>query len=108
LGLQTGTKKRNQVNTPKWIKEKSNMMHSCLRGLIDTDGTVYTQSVDNRTIIQFKNYSEPLVEDFSYMRRELGISTSSSGEKVVQIANKDDVENFLTATQPIKSSEFGF
>jgi len=79
-------------------------MKACLRGLLDTDGTVFRQSIDDRLIIQFKNHSKPLLEDFEYMCSELEIKTSSGGNKVVQVARQSEVQKFLDRVNPIKST----
>lgn len=104
LGLETGDKKDNQVCTPSWIKSDEDLMKACLRGLLDRDGTVFRQSIDDRLIIQFKNHSKPLLEDFEYMCSELEIKTSSGGNKVVQVARQSEVQKFLDRVNPIKST----
>lgn len=59
-GLCPGNKVENQVGVPTWIKSDQEFQKHCLRGLIDTDETIYLQSADSRKIIQFKNYSPPI------------------------------------------------
>ena len=41
LGLKPGHKTKNQVSVPVWIKNDKNLMIACLRGLTDTDGSIY-------------------------------------------------------------------
>ncbi|MBY8986503.1 MAG: LAGLIDADG family homing endonuclease [Candidatus Lokiarchaeota archaeon] len=36
----------------------------CLKGLIDTDGTIYVQKKDKSFVIEFVNVSKPLVKNF--------------------------------------------
>lgn len=40
LGLRSGDKIANGVRVPDWIFRRSDLMKGCLRGLVDTDGTV--------------------------------------------------------------------
>ncbi len=40
-GIKKGSKIRNQVDVPNWIKNNKKYSIHCLRGLIDTDGGVY-------------------------------------------------------------------
>lgn len=39
-GLKAGNKVKNQIGVPEWIKENSKYRVACLRGLLDTDGTI--------------------------------------------------------------------
>jgi hypothetical protein len=40
-GLQRGNKVRNKADIPSWIKQTNKFQLSCLRGLMDTDGSCY-------------------------------------------------------------------
>ncbi len=42
LGLPIGNKIKQQFDIPQWIKEKKNFRIACVRGLFDTDGSVFT------------------------------------------------------------------
>lgn len=91
LGLAIGNKKENQVKVPKWIKEDNDFSRACLRGLIDTDGAIYQDQRENKsyTRVQFKNYSEPLLEDFRQMCEKLNIPPVKGGPHQVQISQHD-------------------
>lgn len=41
LGLIKGNKVRHQVGVPVWIKRSRKYLLACVRGLVDTDGSVY-------------------------------------------------------------------
>lgn len=43
-GLPRGNKIKNGIRIPNWILRKKSYQKFCLRGLIDTDGCVYTHS----------------------------------------------------------------
>jgi intein/homing endonuclease len=108
LGLQPGDKIMNQVNVPRWIKDDRKYMKKCLRGLVDTDGTIYRQTTDGRIIIQFKNFSEPLRLDFKHMCASLGYSPSGAGKYTVQIAGQRQVQKFIDEIAPIKATKISF
>ena len=44
-GLKSGNKVEQQVGVPEWIKQDKNYTIKCLRGLIDTDGTIYKRNM---------------------------------------------------------------
>lgn len=101
-GLKSGNKTDNQVGVPGWIKQEDKYMRRCLRGLIDTDGTIY-ERVPGDTVIQFKNASKPLLADFDEMCGALGIRCSKGGYRTVQVAANDEIDKFIRLIQPIKA-----
>jgi hypothetical protein len=40
LGLKIGNKIKNQVDIPDWIKQNKKFQAGCVRGLVDTDGSI--------------------------------------------------------------------
>ena|SRR3989344_4473557 len=67
-GLKRGHKVKQQVDVPDWVKENKDFSTACLRGLIDTDGCMYSHKHkvlghDYFNIgINFSNKSKPLLE----------------------------------------------
>lgn len=67
-GLKRGHKVRQQVDVPKWIKDNRKFSIACLRGLIDTDGCMYSHrhtvlGHDYFNIgINFSNKSTPILQ----------------------------------------------
>jgi len=51
IGLPIGTKK--EINVPEWIKSNKENEKAFLRGLMDTDGSVYFSNPKNNTAITF-------------------------------------------------------
>ncbi len=45
--IKKGSKVKNQVDVPDWIKKDINYSKSCLRGLVDTDGGIYYHQHSN-------------------------------------------------------------
>lgn len=67
LGLKMGNKVRQQVDVPYWIKNNNSYTCACLRGLIDTDGSVFSHRYRSKgkqysyKKLSFSNASLPLV-----------------------------------------------
>jgi len=103
--MPEGDKIENQVSVPNWIFEDEKYVKRCLKGLIDSDGSVYIQQQDGRkyTMINFKNKSKRLLKDFELMCKKLGINTSNSSNAKAIYA-QSSVEKFLEEVKPIKSA----
>ena len=130
-GLLTGDKVKNQISVPDWIKKDETwivnnqknwkleyrpLVIGCLRGLVDTDGSIYIDHFNKIIGIGFKNASLSLVHDFKGMCNSLKIRTgkitespyiSKSSNKTftayqLLIRAKSHVKNFLEIVQPKK------
>ncbi len=127
-GLMTGNKVKNKVRVPPWIKKEKGWIENNLeewkskhkplvirglKGLVDTDGSIYVTSY--KTInINFRNGSEPLVQDFKEMCDSLGIRTGKVSMNIstkngkqykgyqVHIYSKEHVKNFIDIIKPEK------
>ena len=105
LGLKIGDKKKNQVRVPKWIRNDREYSLKCLKGLIDSDGSVYLDNRDNRSYkrIAFKNTSQPLLDDFIKLCEYNDLRAYHGGKNQVQVSMKD-IEKFIDKVRPIKNS----
>lgn len=130
-GLLTGDKVKNQISVPNWIKKDElwiinnqknwelkyrSLVIGCLRGLVDTDGSIYVDHFNKIIGIGFKNASISLVHDFKEMCKSLKIRTgkitespyiSKSSNKIyiayqVLIRAKNHVKKFLELIRPKK------
>jgi intein/homing endonuclease len=65
FGLKRGNKIKNNVGIPYWIKDNKNFLKACIRGLIDTDGSVFKMSNKDSHLnrIGFKNSDKKLLND---------------------------------------------
>lgn len=67
LGLSIGSKVKHQVDLPQWIKQNKKFAASSLRGLMDTDGSIFSEchKINGKTYsyprLVFTNYSKPLI-----------------------------------------------
>lgn len=53
VGLKPGNKLRNNISIPKWIFKNKIYLSACIRGLFDTDGSVFPKSAV-RTLSQIE------------------------------------------------------
>ncbi len=70
-GMKLGDKVKQQVDVPDWIKSDPKLSRWCLRGLMDTDGGIFTNPyiINGKSYVypktNFTNASQPLL-DFVY------------------------------------------
>lgn len=96
LGLISGDKIKNKVTIPPWIKVDNNLLISCIRGLIDTDGTVFrTSKTSNRWVIGFKNNNRILLEDVRNGLIDLGFHPTKIITNAIFIARKNEIGLFI-------------
>ncbi len=86
LGLPKGNKLAKEVIIPSWVTCSSAYRRACLRGLFDTDGTVYIHSYKSKN----KNYS--------YVK--IGFSSASDvlRRQVAELLYKDGIKITLSGT----------
>lgn len=86
IGLKPGDKIESQVGIPEWIKRNNTYLKACLRGLIDTDGCIYTLKPHYPNLFQlsFKNYNKKLMKDTreAFLRLGYPISKISMGKQL--------------------------
>jgi len=76
-GLTPGNKIKNSQGIPKWIKSNNSFLKKCLRGLIDTDGSITRISKFNKNLrIDFTNHNKILLNDTRKAFLSLGFSPS--------------------------------
>lgn len=89
LGLKPGNKVRNQISVPKWIIGKRQYRIACLRGLMDTDGSLYMHRhiVENKGYIypriNFSSCSKPLLKFVFDTLNELNCKARNSYQNVL-------------------------
>lgn len=97
IGLKSGNKIKTQVTIPDWIKNDLNFLSACLRGLIDTDGSIYELLPNWPGLFQinFQNYNQTLLKDVrnSFLNLGYNISKISMGTKIY-LTRKDNLNKF--------------
>src|SRR3989344_2989388 len=78
IGLKSGDKIKNKVSIPSWIFENKEYLSACMRGLIDTDGSVYRMSKKDFKLlrIDFTNHNPKLLNDARLAFIKLGFHPS--------------------------------
>ena len=106
-GLIPGDKVQNQIKIPRWIFKKKEFKIYCLKGLFDTDGSIFIDKNHKIINLNFTSASKPLVQDFFKICNLLNIQPSPKiiKRKVdeskenprfhLQIIAKDQVKRFL-------------
>ncbi|MEK6899853.1 MAG: LAGLIDADG family homing endonuclease, partial [Nanoarchaeota archaeon] len=79
MGMQTGDKIDNQVTIPDWIINSQQYLKACIRGLVDTDGSVYELKPHWPGLWQicFTNRNDSLINDFRNALIKIGINCSN-------------------------------
>ena len=96
-GIKPGNKKINNQNIPLWIKQNDDYIRNCLRGLIDTDGSIHYISKNNKNLrICFTSYIPPLLNDVRDSLIILGFHPSKiiKGNQIF-ITRKEDIEKYF-------------
>lgn len=70
LGWKVGSKKSQLVSIPKWILDSEKYSRECLRGLLQTDGSLYKDR--NYSMVNFTTIIKPLSEDVMNILESLG------------------------------------
>lgn len=103
LGLKIGNKIKQKIDIPLWILKNKKLRIACIRGLIDTDGSIFdhTYKVNNKTYrykkLAFTSASKPLVTSvFSILKKDVEVSPRISRERDVWLDRVSDVEKYIS------------
>ncbi len=101
IGLVQGNKVKHQANLPSWIFEDPHRLRACLRGLMDTDGSVYRASHTvagtryEHACLCFRNYSKPLVEAVHHILADFGYHPSI-GRNRVYLYRQREIQRYFS------------
>ncbi len=98
MGLNAGDKIKNQITIPYWVWENESFLKACVRGLIDTDGSVFRMSNKDPKLIRlsFTNYNMKLLIDTRNAFIKLGFFPSKIiVNKQFFISRKSDISKYL-------------
>ncbi|MBU4204737.1 LAGLIDADG family homing endonuclease [Patescibacteria group bacterium] len=84
---ENGSKMAQKVSIPSWIKQKNEYKISCLKGLIETDGSIYSDR--NYKMMMFTTIINKLAKDFYGMIVSLGFNPH-----IYRIERKTNIYNF--------------
>jgi hypothetical protein len=102
LGLSRGKGEKAKA-IPQWILNNQKYQLACLRGLMDTDGCVFTHryKVNGKFYsykkLAFKNHSYPLIKSIYDFLKNIGFHHPriTKNRKEVRIESKDDVQKYF-------------
>jgi len=94
-GFPPGNKIKNKLRIPDWIKNNKRFVCACLRGLYDTDGSVYKLTNQNSHQICFTNYNQSLLADVRECLLSLGVNCSEISRRDIYITRKSELRKFL-------------
>lgn len=100
FGLKSGDKKENNVKIPKWIFRSKKYIRACIRGLIDTDGSLCPITGRDYPYIWFSSNIDGIREGFDMAMKKLGFKTSKWNIREnrtpdIYIGNKKDIEKYI-------------
>lgn len=101
LGLKVGNKVKQKADIPSWIKKNKDFSEACLRGLIDTDGSVFDHKYKSRNKIycykklQFTSLSEPLLFSVYEIFQQIGLKARFSRGKEVWLDSKESMKKYF-------------
>lgn len=102
LGLKIGNKVKQRIDIPKWILRKKEYKIACLRGLVDTDGTliIHRYKSKNRFYVYkklgFTSRSFPLLKSVNGILTELKIKNRIAKDQYdIRIEAVADVKKYF-------------
>lgn len=94
-----GSKIEQNAHVPDWILNNLEYTQSCLKGLIQTDGSIYKDR--EYVMVNFTNLIKPLIDDVFNMITAIGFqpkiqsSIQKNGNVKYVVRLSRDVENFI-------------
>ncbi len=103
IGIHPGNKVKMQVNIPKWIRESPTYLRACIRGLVDTDGSVYshTHTVNKHTYthqgLTFTSHCTSILHDVHTGLLSEGLRPKLQLPYKLYVYNKADIARYMSA-----------
>lgn len=98
LGLPIGDKIKNNIDIPNWIFNKKEFIKACIRGLIDTDGSIYRNYYRGKTVamqICFTSASKPLLKSVRGIFFKLGYNPSKISYRRIYISRLRQIQRYV-------------
>ncbi len=100
-GLPIGNKLRQEIDIPLWIKENIFFSRTCLRGLFDTDGSIYLDKHKiNETVykswnVAFTSYSKNLLASIKDLLIKEGFHPTHTSINSIRLRRKEEIIKFF-------------
>jgi DNA-binding XRE family transcriptional regulator len=101
LGLKIGNKLKQGLDIPKWIIGNDEFEKACIRGLVDTDGCIFTErhKIKNKIYgykrINFVSMSPALRQSVFDILKRLDLCPKMRNNRSVQIENMDKIIEYF-------------
>jgi len=101
LGLPIGNKVKQNFNIPQWIQQNERYMVACLRGLVDTDGSVFTHTYRSNgkrysyKKLSFCSASPPLRNTVKAFLKNHGFAVRASRGIDLRIESKAGIKLYM-------------
>lgn len=101
VGLCPGNKTRQQVDIPDWVKKSQTFSKACVRGLVDTDGSVINEchTIKSKRYcykrLAFTNASQPLLLSVFKILEGLDFSPKMRNNRRVQLENNEEIGRYF-------------
>lgn len=101
LGLKKGNKIKQQADIPDWIKQNKRFAIACVRGLIDTDGCVFTHRYKvngkfyNYKKLCFTTYSGLLRQSVFNILQNIGLNPRLAQRRDVRLDSVKDMQKYF-------------
>ena len=100
-GMKIGDKVKQQVDVPEWIKNSPELSRWCLRGLMDTDGGIFTNAykINKKSYVypktNFTNASQPLLNFVYQTLQENGFHPSNKQQRKIWLYSQVESRRYL-------------
>ena len=101
LGLKRGNKIKQQVDIPDWIKKNKVYCIACVRGLVDTDGCIFTHryKVNGKWYaykkLSFTSFSEPLRNSVFNILKDNGLNPRLAQGRDVRLDSIGNMQKYF-------------
>ncbi len=112
FGIPIGNKIKQNINIPRWIYERKAWQITCIRGLFDTDGSLYIDhhrykdKTYRHLCIAFTNYSKNILISTYDILHKLGYNPTVSTKNRVILRRKKELFRFLNEFKPSNSRNY--
>ncbi|OGG11727.1 hypothetical protein A2Z00_01320 [Candidatus Gottesmanbacteria bacterium RBG_13_45_10] len=113
MGLVKGDKIKQKIHIPSWINNRNEWKLSVLRGLFDTDGSVYLDKHYKKNIVYksicvaYTSYSAPLQSNIYDLLVEFGFFPTISTINRIMLRKKEEVMKFFELVKPGNGKHVG-
>ena len=105
LGLKVGNKLKQGLDVPSWIRCKRGYIGACLRGMVDTDGSIFWErhkikkKIYSYPRLSFVSASRPLRESVFLILRSFGFTPRMRKKdgvyRCVQLESMEEIRHYF-------------